>query len=141
VIPRNKPIPRSTKPIKRTRVKRVSAHQSLVKDADAWVRSIVFGRQGPKCLKCNEVKPLSASHILGKGANPALRYDLDNVIGLCVKCHIFWCHRDPVGFTDWIEEIFPGRLARLREMARQHCKIDLKELICVLKSIHKKENS
>jgi 5-methylcytosine-specific restriction endonuclease McrA len=120
-------------------MKRKTAHQELVHEADSWVRAIVFHRQGPKCLKCHESKPLHAAHILSKGANPALRFDLENVIGLCMKDHIFWAHRNPVGFTDWIEEIFPGRLARLREMTRHHCKIDVKELICVLKSIARKE--
>lgn len=123
------------------RVKRKSAHRELVEEADAWVKAIVLERQGPECLKCKKVKPLQGAHILGKGANPALRYDLENVIGLCVKCHLFWCHRDPIGFSEWVEEIFPGRLQRLREKSKYYCKIDLKELLCVLKDIHGKEST
>ncbi len=117
--------------------KKARAHQNLVKDADAWVKSIVLARQGPACLKCGQEKPLQAAHILGKGANPSLRYDLENVIGLCLKDHIFWAHKDPAAFVEWVETIFPGRLAVLRERAQYRCKIDLKELICVLKSIYK----
>jgi len=127
-------------PLKRGRKpKRVSNHQRLVMEADSWVKAIVLNRQGPNCLKCGQAKPLQAAHILGKGANPLMRYELDNVIGLCLKDHIFWAHKDPDGFVQWIESIFPGRLARLREQSRYHGKIDLKELICVLKSIHAKE--
>lgn len=120
-------------------MKRKSANQRLVEDADSWCRAIILHRQGPQCLKCKRIKPLQAAHILGKGANPSLRYDLENVIGLCVKCHIFWAHKDPSGFCEWIEGIFPGRLAKLREASRYHCKIDLKEVICVLKDIYRKE--
>lgn len=125
---------------KRTRKpKRVSAHQALVKEADAWVKAIVLNRQGPNCLKCGKPKPLHAAHILSKGANPSLRYDLENVIGLCMQDHIFWAHRDPVGFATWIEEKFPGRLDKLKLSASFYCHLDLKELICVLRSIARSE--
>jgi 5-methylcytosine-specific restriction endonuclease McrA len=128
-------------PLKRgKRPKRVSAHQSLVKEADAWVKAIVIGRQGPECLKCNRRVDLQAAHILGKGANPAMRYELENVIGLCLRCHIFWGHKDPIAFTDWVEQMFPGRIAKLKLAAAQYRKIDLRELICVLKDIYKKES-
>jgi hypothetical protein len=122
---------------KRHGIKRKSDRQRLVEDADQWVKAVVLQRQGEKCLKCNQIKPLHAAHILSKGAHPSLRFELENVIGLCMKDHIFWCHRDPVGFTDWIEERFPGRLARLKEASRHYRKIDLLETICVLKALYK----
>lgn len=132
----------SRKPLKRSgRPKRKTAHQSLVREADLWVKAIVLHRQGPMCLKCQQVKPLQGAHIIGKGANPSMRFDLENVIGLCLKDHIFWAHKDPDGFVQWIESIFPGRLARLREAARHYRKIDLKELLCVLKDIARKEGA
>lgn len=121
---------------RKRRPKRVSKHQQLVSEADQWVRAIVLKRQGEACLKCNQVKPLQAAHILAKGSHPSLRFDLENVIGLDVKCHLFWAHRDPVGFVDWINEKFPGRIDKLKLAASQYRKIDLKELICVLRSIH-----
>ena len=128
---------RSTTP--RKRIRRKSAHQELVQEADSWVRAIVLHRQGPKCLKCHEVKPLHAAHMLSKGAFPSIRHELDNVIGLCMKDHIYWAHREPVGFQQWIEELFPGRIQRLMEAARHVRKVDLKELICVLRDIARKE--
>lgn len=121
------------------RPKRQSTHMQLVKECDSWVRAIIMNRQGVHCLKCNDVKPLHAAHILSKGAHPGLRHDLENVIGLCMKCHIFWSHRDPVGFTDWIEENFPGRISRLKASSLHYRKNDLKELACVLKAIYEQE--
>lgn len=122
------------------RRRRKSAHRLLVEEADAWVRAIVFLRQGPKCLRCSQVKPLHAAHILSKGAHPGIRFELDNVIGLCMKDHLFWAHREPIGFLQWIEELFPGRVERLSESARYRSRIDLKELICVLKSQYEAES-
>lgn len=123
----------------RRRIKRKTTHQGLVEEADSWVKAIVLHRQGPNCLKCDKPKPLQAAHILSKGANGAIRFDLTNVIGLCMPCHIFWAHRDPSGFTDWIDELFPGRRTALKLAASHHRKIDLKELICVLRDIARKE--
>jgi hypothetical protein len=123
--------------LRRSRPRRVSAHHGLVKDADAWVKAIVLARQGPRCLKCGSEKPLHAAHILSKGGHPGVRFELDNVIGLCMKDHIFWAHRDPVAFVDWINGLFPGRIERLKLASAQYRKIDMKELICVLKAIYK----
>lgn len=119
---------------RKRRPKRITAHQGLVLEADQWLKAIVLAKQGPNCLKCGEIKPLQAAHILSKGAHTSIRFETENVIGLCLQCHIFWAHRDPIGFTQWIEELYPGRIARLQEIARYPRKIDLKELICVLKS-------
>ena len=125
-----------------TRVRKRSKKNTLVTEADSWVRAIVFAKQGTDgnsglCAKCGLQKLLQAAHIFSKGSHPSLRYDLDNVIGLCLRCHIFWAHRDPVAFVDWVEQKYPGRVDQLRLAAQMPRKIDLKELICVLKSIHK----
>lgn len=125
----------------------MSPHQELVKEADSWVKAIVLNRQSGLCLRgaydrmmrCGG--PLQGAHILRKGAlYSAIRHDLDNVVVLCRNHHIFWGHKDEHAFYEWIEQIYPGRIARLKETAMApHRKIDLKELICVLKSIHDAE--
>jgi hypothetical protein len=122
-------------------MKRVSAHQELVNEADAWVKAIVLHRQGPLCLRCKLRKPLQGAHVLRKGGKyNRIRHDLTNVIGLCAGCHIGWAHHNELEFYEWIEEMFPGRLAALRKVATlSRDKCDLKELICVLKDIARKE--
>ena len=124
-----------SKPLKRSPVRKKSARRHLVQEADRLVREVVLQEQGEACLKCHQVKPLHAAHILPKGAYPSLRFETTNVIGLCMRDHLYWAHRDPVGFVDWVNQIFPGRIDRLKLSASQHRKIDLKELICVLKSL------
>lgn len=128
------------KPIRRT-----SAHQSLVKEADEWVKSIAVNRQATPCLRqgmnppvCGG--PIQGAHILRKGGMyVSIRHHLDNVVGLCRNHHMFWAHIYEHDFYEWIESLFPGRIAKLKEEARFRRKIDLKELICVLKDISRKE--
>jgi hypothetical protein len=42
-----------------------------------------------------------------------MRYRVDNVIALCHACHMFWAHKDPVGFTDWVSGVAPINALRL----------------------------
>lgn len=138
--------------IRSKRPRRKSSHQKLVEEADAWVKEIVVNRQQGECLKA--IYPakslitanvvcgggMQGAHILRKGGlYLSLRHELDNVIGLCRNHHIFWAHVDEHAFGEWIEQIYPGRIARLKESALHYRKVDLKELICVLKSIWKAE--
>jgi hypothetical protein len=101
----------------------------------------VVARQGPLCLRCKKPLALQCAHILRKGGKyNAIRYHELNVIGLCGGCHIGWAHHNELEFYEWIEEIFPGRIAFLRQVAREsRGKVDLKELICVLKDMARKE--
>lgn len=121
------------------RSRRKSARQELVNEADAWVRAIILQRQGVNCLKCEKPKPLQAAHILPKGHYPSMRFVLANVIGLCVGCHLFWAHKDPLGFTEWLDKKFPSRVDDLRAQSLIRYKPDLKEVIASLKAIYKSE--
>lgn len=129
-------------------MKRKSAHQQLVEDADAWVTAIVVHRQAARCLRQGYYPPwcggpIQGAHILRKGGlYLSIRHELDNVIGLCRNHHMFWAHRYEHDFYEWIEEMFPGRIAMLKATARApRRKVDLKELICVLKSQYYAEQS
>ena len=58
--------------MKRSRVKRQSAHDALVKEADAWCKAIIVNRQNGECLakgiavvKCGG--GIQSCHILRKG--------------------------------------------------------------------------
>jgi hypothetical protein len=130
-------------PIKRSkRPRRKSAHQSLMEEADFWVKAIVLERQQGLCLRqgmrpvsCGG--PLQGAHILRKGGMyRSIRHELDNVVILCRNHHMFWAHLYEGDFYLWIEQIYPGRIERLRISAQMARKVDLKELICVLKNVY-----
>lgn len=56
-------------------------------------------RDGHKCVKCNSTNKLHAHHIKSWKAYPELRYDLNNGITLCVKCHQI---EHGFKFKDWV---------------------------------------
>ena len=128
-------------------MKRKTDHQRLVEDADAWVKAIVVHRQATPCLRQGIYPPscggpIQGAHILRKGGKYlSIRHHLDNVVAMCRNHHMVWAHHNELEFYEWIEELYPGRIAMLKATARApKRKQDLKELICVLKDIARKES-
>lgn len=111
----------------------VSDKKRLVSECDQLVRKLVMARDGNRCVKCSKSSGLQAAHILSKGHYDRIRFELLNVIALCVGCHIFGAHKDPTDFTAWLEEKYPCRIQTLREMAATAGKVDLKELVIALR--------
>jgi len=59
----------------------------------AWFEKLI--KQNPLCEICFD-KAVQVHHYYPKGLYGHLRYDLDNGISLCMKCHFFHHHRgDP----------------------------------------------
>lgn len=58
-----------------------------------------------KCAICgDEVKP-NAHHIVNRDISPALRFDPNNSIALCARCHKFHrksAHKNGVWFANWL---------------------------------------
>lgn len=71
----------------------VSEENNIIRhwvDMKIW-RNKVFIRDNYTCLKCNQVwKTLNAHHILNYSNNEDLRFDINNWITLCKKCHILF---------------------------------------------------
>ena len=53
------------------------------------IRALVIEMDNTMCQLCHSSKKLEVHHIIEKGKNPALIYDITNLITLCKKCH---CH-------------------------------------------------
>jgi 5-methylcytosine-specific restriction endonuclease McrA len=105
----------------------------MISEADQLIRKLVLHRDGYKCLRCGKTEDLQIAHILPKGHYPRLRFELHNVLLLDIHCHLFWAHKDPLEFTAWLENKFPGRSTQLRAMARLAGRVDLKELLIGLR--------
>src|ERR1019366_237766 len=102
----------------------VSDRKRLVSECDQLVRKLIMARDGHRCIRCGISSGLQAAHLLSKGHYERIRFELLNVITLCVGCHIYGAHRDPLDFTEWLEGKYPGRSEQLREMAATAGKTD-----------------
>ena len=69
------------------------------------------------CRKCKKTKSTQCAHIFSR-SNMATRWEMDNLLGMCYYCHIFWAHRNPVEFAEWCkEEIGIKKYNKLKKLA------------------------
>ena len=64
--------------------------------------------RGP-CEWCRKTAWLQAAHIEPKGRFPALRFEPENAVALCVGCHLFRWHRSPREAEEWIRHHLDSR--------------------------------
>lgn len=76
--------------------------RSVKRSCDKLFSEIVRGRG--KCEKCGESKYelLHTAHIYSRKFG-SVRYDQDNAVCLCAKCHR-WAHDMPIEFTYWLDK-------------------------------------
>jgi len=110
---------------------KAQARRRIISKLDGLVRQLVLARDGC-CQRCGKTENLQAAHILPKGHYPRLRFELLNVIVLCINDHLFFAHKDPIGFAAWLENKWPGRAQDLQVMAATAPRIDMKELMIAL---------
>ena len=80
--------------------------KGLIKKCDVlWIK--IIRARDKHCQKCG-AKASQAAHIFSR-SNHGLRYDLQNGIGMCYYCHLYWAHRSPVEFTLWVQKKWPER--------------------------------
>lgn len=111
--------------------KKTSARGRIVKECDGLVKQIVFARDGFKCMKCGrgaEETVLHPAHVFPKGKYQRMRFMPVNVLCLCLADHLYWAHKDPIGFTEWFREKYPERYTGLILWTRQAPKLDLKQI-------------
>ena len=58
-------------------------------------------------MRCGRWNMLQCAHIYSR-SHMATRWDPDNALTLCLPCHLYWCHRSPVEFSEWIRETYLG---------------------------------
>ncbi len=95
------------------------------KKAIELAKKIAKDKAGWKCEKCGRTKRQGwqqhGAHII------PVEYGLtacvvENILCLCAKCHSMGrdsAHENPVPFSRWLEEKYPGRYDKLWEIARE----------------------
>jgi 5-methylcytosine-specific restriction endonuclease McrA len=79
--------------------------QRKIKKLDKIFSEYIRSRDG-KCLWCGGVRGLQCAHIIGR-ANLHFRWDPNNAIALCLGCHIYKWHKDPLSATAWLKDSYP----------------------------------
>ena len=99
-----------------TRKRRPS--QSVKAKDEAWAQA-VKQRDLNVCYRCGRRDDLQAAHIFTRSKR-STRWDLENGVCLCGGCHIFWAHRNPLEFYDWVKSwMGKERFEALQQRANQ----------------------
>lgn len=66
------------------------------------------------CLRCGKPN-FQMSHIYPKGRYGSMEFDPENIKALCVGCHLYWWHKNPIEAWEWLQIVIPKeRLQRLK---------------------------
>ena len=76
-------------------------------------------RKKGKCERCGGTKNLQGSHIIPISSSTLIGADLDNILCLCMSCHLYWWHKHPLAASEWFNRTWPGRKAMLETRATQ----------------------
>ena len=82
------------------------------------VKKIIKERDEYTCQKCGKIVQGSnchASHIIPVSRSGRLEFDIVNIKVLCMRCHLYWYHRNPIEAAEWVKKKFPKRLEYLQE--------------------------
>src|SRR5437588_13104914 len=96
------PLLRKTSLKRKKPLRLVSARQKSIHELDMLAKAVIIERDGKECLRCHRTENLHSSHIFPKGKYPKLRFDIDNLKLLCMGCHLFWWHKNPVLAGEWV---------------------------------------
>lgn len=101
------------------RIKPLGARARRYKGLRQQVREIAILRDGQLCRRCRKTRVIQAAHIYPEGKYRAMAHWLPNIILLCVGCHRFWWHLEPIAAAEWVRgELGDEHMEALAEMAR-----------------------
>ena len=81
-----------------------------------WSKKV---RRRGRCEKCGKVGVTHAHHIISR-THRNTRWLIENGVELDYRCHMFFAHKDPVLFTEWITQLRGKRaINRLKKIAQR----------------------
>ncbi len=105
--------------------------KTLIRKLDKLVSEIT--RSKGYCQKCGKSFPmnrLNCHHLFSRN-NKSVRWDMDNLICVCVACH-FFAHQNPLLFTEFVKEFLGYKYEGLKQratMTKQWKVFELEELL------------
>ena len=114
-----------------------SPRRKLIEACDKAAREIVRIRDKHTCQRCGRHAAagwkVEASHFYGR-SNLSVRWDLDNLVLLCFKCHYLFAHQNPLEYTEWFREyIGETKMDLLTVRKNTLFRGDLKQELFILK--------
>jgi 5-methylcytosine-specific restriction endonuclease McrA len=121
------------KVVKKRKPRKVHTKSWYVKKLD-----IVFSKyirlRDKRCQRCGSEENLQNSHVVPRG-NYALRWNEINCKALCIKCHIYYWHKDVLDARDWFANTFPDRVKYLQEHRNDTAKYTLEDYITMYQDL------
>ena len=112
--------------------------RSVTRHLDKIFAEIV--RSKYRCVKCHKVQNLNTAHIYSR-SNRSVRWDFKNALCLCAGCHIFWAHKNPIEFTEFVKDYLGEyEYNELRIRANTIKKWTLDEMLVLLEEFKKVKN-
>ena len=79
----------------------------LVKQCDKIFSELI--RSKGMCEKCLRTDTkLDCAHVIPR-TNKTLRWDINNALSLCFRCHKLWAHENPLEFAHWFKKYYKER--------------------------------
>jgi len=103
--------------------------KSLIRKVDFYFAKYIKSKRS-ECELCKNKENLQIHHLFSR-KNYSLRWDEDNVIVVCPRCH-FWCHQNTLLLAEKIRQKNEKKFLRLLEKVKKIKKYtnkDLEELL------------
>jgi len=75
------------------------------KRADAAMSLFIRARDGNVCQWCGATHKIQCAHIVPRTIK-LLRWNERNAIALCMRCHFYRAHKDPILFAEFLQANF-----------------------------------
>ena len=83
------------------------SNKVLYQECKKLYRKILLEKYGHKCLRCSKTYQLQVSHIYPVGKTRKLELDLENAVILCISCHFWFFHKNPLEAAEWLKQTLP----------------------------------
>jgi len=119
------------KPKKREKTKRVKNHKRLTLSKVQEIFNRAIRNRDEKSVLSWQRDDLQASHFMARGGSSALRYYPPNVHAMTSGEHSSYHYRDPLPYTEWMQENVPELewMKRARKVSVTWNQSDLEKIV------------
>ncbi len=109
--------------------KKKTQRQLLIRQNDDLARQIALLRDDATCQRTYRKANIQVCHVFSR-SNLRLRWELDNLVCLNAGVHLYWAHKEPLEFFEWIEErLGKHRFEVLKLKKRYHSPVRMDEIL------------